>query len=391
MAALIAVYLALFHKYEEYLSPGEKGVVVIVAADRSQAQVILNYCKGFLNNNPVFTEYVVEELKESVHLKNNIIIEVHSCSYRSVRGRTVIAALFDEICFWRDAGANPDVEIVGAVRPSTATIPNAKIIGISSPYSKRGVLYEIFRDYYGQDDSDILVWQAPTRIMNPLIPQALIDRETQKDPSAARAEWEAQWREDIESFLSLEAVEACALLSGIQAFESNHVYRAFCDPSGGRADAFTLGIGHQDRHTKKLTVDLIRGWPAPLNPETAVKEICEILTQYHIGRITGDRYAGEWVSSAFNKHNISYTQCSKPKSDLYLSLEAYVNTKRVKFPQEKRLIDELVNLERRRGRSGKDIIDHPPRGSDDYANSLAGVCHALLSVENSLFAHCDLN
>ena len=68
-----------------------------------------------------------------------------------------------------------------------------------------------------------------------------------------------------------------------------------------------------------------------------------------------------------------------------------MNTKRVEFPKEKRLIDELVNLERRRGRPGKDIIDHPPRGSDDYANALAGACHVLLSVENSLFAHCDLN
>jgi len=126
-------------------------------------------------------------------------------------------------------------------------------------------------------------------------------------------------------------------------------------------------------------------------PEKAVKEISEILSEYHISRITGDRYAGEWVASAFDKHNINYTVCSKAKSDLYLSLEAYVNTKRVEFPKEKRLIDELVNLERKRGQSGKDTIDHPPRGSDDFANSLAGVCHVLLSVENSLFADCDLN
>jgi hypothetical protein len=34
---------------------------------------------------------------------------------------------------------------------------------------------------------------------------------------------------------------------------------------------------------------------------------------------------------------------------------------------------EFRRLERRRGRSGKDSIDHPPRGSDDIANAVAGV------------------
>jgi hypothetical protein len=33
---------------------------------------------------------------------------------------------------------------------------------------------------------------------------------------------------------------------------------------------------------------------------------------------------------------------------------------------------EFRRLERRRGRSGKDSIDHPPRGSDDTANAVAG-------------------
>jgi hypothetical protein len=272
-----------------------------------------------------------------------------------------------------------------------ATIPNSKLIVISSPYAKKGVLFEAHENYFGVDHPSVLVWKAETRTMNKLISRDFINEELRKDPEGARAEYLAQFRDDISNAFDSDAVLACAVLPGTQAFNPNYVYRAFTDPSGGRSDAFTLGIGHQDRHTQKLTVDLIRGWAAPLNPETAVKDICEILAQYHINQITGDRYAGEWVSSAFDKHNINYIPCSKAKSDLYLNLEGYINTGRVEFPKEKRLIDELTNLERKTSRSGKDVIDHGPKGSDDYANSLAGVCHALLSVENSLFAHCDLN
>ena len=127
-----------------------------------------------------------------------------------------------------------------------------------------------------------------------------------------------------------------------------------------------------------------------MNPEDAVREIAEIISKYRINRITGDRYAAAWVSSAFEKNGIKYDPCKSPKSDLYLSLKGYINTGRVQFSTDKRLITELVNLERRRGRSGKDIVDHPPRGSDDLANSLAGVCHVLTSLEGGLFADCDL-
>jgi hypothetical protein len=377
IAALVAVFLALFHDYKQYLGPGEVGVVQIVAADRAQAQVILRYIKGILNSNSVFRQYILSELRESVELSNGIAIEVMSCSYRSIRGRTVVCSIFDEIAFWRVEGANPDKEILAATRPSMATIPNSKLIVISSPYARSGVLYETHRDYYGKDDPEILVWLAPTRVMNPTIPQKLIDRETEKDPTAARAEWYAEFREDIEEFLSLDAIVACCVLDGTLAPSRDSSYLAFTDPSGGRADAFTLAIGHGIK--EKFTVDLLKAWEPPFNPESVVTDIVEALRDYRINRIVGDRYGAAWVSSAFEKHGITYEPSEKNKSDLFLGLEGLINTRSVELPADKKLINELMALERRRGKSGKDIIQHPPRGKDDLANAIAGLCHEGLS------------
>jgi hypothetical protein len=377
MAAIVAVYLALFHDYKQYLGPGEVGVVQIVAADRAQAQVILRYIKGILNSNSVFRQYILSELRESVELSNGIAIEVMSCSYRSIRGRTVVCSIFDEIAFWRVEGANPDKEILAATRPSMATIPNSKLMVISSPYARSGVLYETHRDYYGKDDPEILVWLAPTRVMNPTIPQKLIDRETEKDPTAARAEWYAEFREDIEEFLSLDAIEAVCVLDGALAPSRDSSYLAFTDPSGGRADAFTLAIGHGSK--EKLTVDLLKAWEPPFNPESVVNDIVEALRDYRINRIVGDRYGAAWVSSAFEKRGITYEPSEKNKSDLFLGLEGLINTRSVELPADKKLINELMALERRRGKSGKDIIQHPPRSKDDLANAIAGLCHEGLS------------
>jgi hypothetical protein len=390
ICAVVATYLALFYDFKKYLSPGERGTIQIIAADRSQAQVILNYIKGILESSPVFSQYVLNDYRESIELTNGITVEVMSCSYRSVRGRTVVCAVFDEVAFWRVEGVSPDREILAAIRPSMATIPNSLLLVISSPYARSGVLYEHHRDYYGKDDGEILVWQSPTRVMNPTISDKLIDKETTKDPSAARAEWQAQFRDDIEEFLSLDAINAVCVLPGEMAADKHKVYQAFVDPSGGRADAMTLAIGHNDWNGSHQLVDLLRAWEPPFNPEDVVVEMAGILKRYRVSTVTGDRYGAGWVEGAFSKVGIHYEPCVKVKSDLYLDLEGYVNTAKVKLPKDKHLIDELMALERRRGRRGRDRIDHPPRGRDDRANAVAGLINSLVESSGSFFSMCDL-
>jgi hypothetical protein len=336
-----------------------------------------------MHSNPVFKQYIESEYRERVDLTNNISIEVMSCSFRSIRGRSLVCAVFDEISFWRVEGASPDHEILSAVRPGMATIPTSKLIVISSPYARSGVLYEHHRDYFGTDDPDILVWQAETRVMNPTIEQKLIDRESIKDPSAARAEWYAEFRADIETFLSPDAIDRCVIPGRVIVPYSEHTrYQAFCDPSGGRHDAMTLAIAH---NAERLVIDLLRGWKPPFDPGQVVSEIADVLGEYRINTVTGDRYAAAWVSSSFDKAGIEYRACELNKSDLYLNFEARINTQQVELPDNEYLIKELCALERRRGRSGKDHVDHPPRGRDDLANAVAGVAYEGFKFTGLIF------
>ena len=46
---------------------------------------------------------------------------------------------------------------------------------ISTPYAQQDVVWELFKRYYGQD-GDVLVWKAPTSVMNPTLAQSVIDR-----------------------------------------------------------------------------------------------------------------------------------------------------------------------------------------------------------------------
>ncbi len=378
VAALLGVFLAAFRDYRDVLGPGERGVVMLIAADRKQARVVMNYIKALLDL-PLLADLVVKRRRESIDLRNRITIEVHTASYRTVRGYTVVAAILDELAFWpTDESAQPDMEILNALRPSMATVPGALLLGISSPYARRGVLWKAYREHHSQD-SDVLVWQADSRTMNPLLDSKVVEQAYESDPVAAASEWGGQFRYDIESYLSREAIDAVVVpgryelpcLAGVEYF-------GFVDPSGGSRDSFSLAIAH--REDDVAVWDRIRETRPPFSPDQVTKEFAALLKSYSIREVEGDRYGGEWPRERFREHGIEYRVADKTKSDIYKAFLPVVNSGRVQLLDHKILCAQLESLERRTARGGKDSIDHAPGGRDDVCNAVAGAL-ALASVE----------
>jgi hypothetical protein len=184
--SLIAVFLAAFRDWQPKLSPGERAIVLLVAADREQARILHRYCQGILTP-PILQSLVLNVTAGEIELKGGVTIEVVTRSYRTVRGRSVCVAVLDELAFWRDDdSANPDSEVLNAVRASIATFgSDAMVIAGSSPYARRGVLWDAFRRWFGKDDARNLVWRAPTRVMNPTVPQEFVAQ--RKDRAFGRA------------------------------------------------------------------------------------------------------------------------------------------------------------------------------------------------------------
>lgn len=137
VVSLIAVFLACFKDYRPYLGPGERGVLMVIATDRKQARVIMRYVLALIEHVPMLKRMVLRQDSESIDLDNRVSIEITTASYRTIRGYTVVAALCDEIAFWRsEESANPADEILAALRPAMSTIPGALMLGLSSPYKR---------------------------------------------------------------------------------------------------------------------------------------------------------------------------------------------------------------------------------------------------------------
>ncbi len=376
IAALVALFLAIRKNYAKVLAPGERGVIPVVASDRKQAGVVLGFLKG-LARSGTFAPYVARVLKESVEFRTGVTVEVHAASYRSTRGYTVVGMVADELAFWRsdEDGANPDAEVLNALRPGILTIEGALLLVISSPYATKGELHRAHERSFGQDDPRVLVWNADTCSMNPTVDEAAVREAFEQDPVAAASEYgeggRVVFRTDVQSLFDPQVIRAAMVqdrreLPYVRGIE----YVAFADPSGGSADSFTLAIAH--KRNEIAILDAIREVRPPFSPDAVCAEFAALLLGYSITQVTGDHYAGEWPIERFRAHGIEYLPSEFVKSDLYREALPLLNAGRAELLADRRLAAQLVALERRTSRTGKDTIDHPPGGHDDLANAACG-------------------
>jgi hypothetical protein len=378
--SVLATYIAALCPHPT-LVPGEKGIMLIIAPDQNQADICLDYCEANFRQSPILQQLIEQRTQRALKLTNHIDIEVRASDFRRLRGPTYVCVICDELAFYfSENSANPDSEILNAVRPGLATTRGPLFL-ISSPYARRGELWRLYQRHFGPNgDPRILVAQAPSRTMNPSLPESVVDRAMERDPTSAAAEYMATFRTDIESFVSLEVVRSCIAPDVFERPPERSIsYSAFCDPSGGSADSMTLAVAHSNPAKQTIVIDAIRETKPPFSPEQVVQHYTELLKSYRINRVIGDRYGGVWPVEQFSRFGIVYEPSTKPKSDLYVGLLPLLNSRRIELLDNQRLTNQLVGLERRTQRGGRDSIDHPPGAHDDIVNAVAGVASKLIA------------
>jgi hypothetical protein len=385
IAALAGAFIAGLVDHRGKLSPGEVGTVLILAASKAQAQTVFNYCRAFFEAAPLLAQLVEETTADEIRLRGNIVLACHANSFRTVRGRTLLACIFDEVGFWRDeTSTQPDVETYRAILPALATT-GGMLVAISSPYAQRGLLYAKHQASFGKDDADVLVIQAPTSVFNPSIDTAIIERAKAEDPEAARSEWEAEFRGDLATYIDRTIVEAC-VTAGVRerAFQTRFRYFAHVDPSGGQNDSMTLAIAHAE--ADRAVLDVALEWKAPFAPTEVTRDIVQVLRRYRCTSVSGDAYASGWVAEEFRRHGITYRHSDQNRSEIFLAFLPQLTSTKAVLLDIPRLTNQIATLERRTGRSGRDTIDHMRGAHDDLAVAAAGALVAAASLGAKLAA-----
>lgn len=378
LAANVAIYEAFFRDHS--LSAGETGIVLLLAQNMRQAKVVKGYIEGKIERSPVLRRHVVANRSQELELDNRITIAIHPASFRSIRGLSVVCCICDEIAFWwtEDNYANPDVEVIRAVRPAMATFPYGKLLLVSSPYTMGGVLWDAWRAR--DTDPHTLVWHAPTRLMNPTVPESFLKREQSRDPENFRREYEAEFTEAISSFLPAEAIAACVIKGRTELPPQDGARYCAAVDAAYKGDAFTLAIAHKDREKKTVALDLLAAWQGtrqdPLKLSAVMPQIQAICKRYGVYNVLGDQFGAEPLKDAFNRHRLKYderTFTNQSKADIYATLRTRIMDGSVELLDHEASLKELRGLELENLPGGGIRIGHGrhSRGHDDYADAIA--------------------
>jgi hypothetical protein len=321
---------------------------------------------------------IVKETPDGLELSNGIRIEIMSGDWRTIRGFTLVAAIVDEAAFFgvsEESKVRSDSELMRALKPGLATT-GGKLIAISSPYAKKGWCFTQWKKHFGNLRAPTLVWNCPSRTMNPLLLESIVEDALQEDRASALAEYMGQFREDVSEYLPRSVVESAVMKNRIELMPQKELsYQAFVDLSGGRHDDAALAIGH--KLNQKAVVDFQKRYPSPFNPNEVIGDMAASLRRFGIRSVTGDNYAADFNAETFKGHGITYTKAAKPKSELYCDLLPRLCSGGVELLENEILVNQLSNLERRTRSGGRDIVDHPAGAKDDLANAVAGLVSIL--------------
>ena len=372
VSAAVVVYLALLKRWQ--LAPGETGTVLVLASDRMQARVAFRYIKGLLESNPVLWQEVANVTTDTILLTNGVEIAICTADNAAVRGRTIIAAICDELAFWlpdeADRGAAGTATWHGHAARRDAVCDFHRVCGLrpllrGSPRALRrprpAVLYVV----------------ATSQQMNATFDPAFIAAELERDPVGNAAEYLSVERTDREAFID------AALVDGLTRTEPRELLRGA-------------------RRSCRRTVSLLRrcgrvrwawrrrsrsGCSSRRHPHrggrvSALARTSRSCPRRGRGRTVPQGLRAELVrrltatapnlpAASTARRMCGLLDAPDTRSDTYLRLLPLMTTGRVEFPPDPQLRHELLSLERRTHRSGKDSVDHRTGAHDDVANAVA--------------------
>jgi len=376
IASNIALYEACAREHQ--LSVGQAGVVMVVASEKKrQAKIVFQYIEGKLKKSPVLRKMIKNITAECITLTNGVEIQVYPCSIGKVRGISLIAFIGDECAHWKIEGKDVDVDVLDSARPGL-DFDYSKMIKISTPYMMRGEIWLDYKQFYGKANDDVLVFQGDTLLFNPTYSEKKLKRLKKRKPLTYRTEHEAFFRTDLSAMYDPAMIDKA--VNPDRPLEIPHKegadYRCFADVAGGGGkDSYSIAIGHLEN--ERVIIDVVRSRAPKFNPDEVTAQYCELLKEYGISSVTGDKFSGDWSLNSFAKHDISYERSEKTKSELYLEAESPFNTEIVDLPNKELLITQLKNLIRKSRSGGKDSVDTDSGQPEDEANVIAGVIWLL--------------
>jgi len=379
----IAAPIVCFEAFRDHgLKQGEDGYVMLLAPTIAQARIAFRYIRNYIRGARILSKRVVRITKDEIQLDNGIIIGCYASTYDGVRGRTIVAAVLDELAFfpWEESAPSSDEEVIAALMPGMATVRNAKIIKISTPYAKSGVLWTEFQQ---RAEIDFPVWCVASVHMNPTIDPAMLVREQRRSEERYRREYLAEFTDSISSWIIPEILEPCIVRGRTEVpARRDAYYVAVLDPATRHSD-FALAIVELTSDGKVIVVRVAR-WrgtrKAPLGYESVLGEVKCILDEYGINSVTGDQYYCDVIGQHLLKLGVFYevyTFGPQTRANIFSNLKHLLVQRNIELLDDPELLRELRSLQEFKTERGQIDVRSSGNMRDDSAVAVALAANQL--------------
>ena len=382
----IALWRCVCTDWSKRISAGEQAVCILLGKDKKQAAILQRYCRGLIKASAIISAMVLRDTEGVIEFSNGAVLEIVTNDADLVRGRSAIGVFGSESCHWdtREDASSSDAEVVAAARPSMSMCPDGGLLALfSSVHLKRGWMFRQFERHFGDDHAKTLIWFAPTRVMNPLVPQAEIEEAIAEDGPKFRAEYLNVWRDSESDFCTSDLIERITDYGEVERPpERGQMYMAFCDMALGTGrDSAALAIGHvADDKQRSLAVDMVLEQKRPFVPAGLIASWARVLKSYGIHQLFGDRVAGAFHTTEWARNGITYNPGENWKlstSDVYLHALPLMSSGRARLNDCETFRSQVVALERRVSITGHETVTHPANMHDDVAVAVCGLITLL--------------
>lgn len=417
----LAVTEALYGAHD--IPRGTIGRVMIVAQDKDEAADRIQTIKDILNAIKVGWHPV----PDGIGLNDKPIeFKVFASTVKRVRGKTSICIICDEVAYWLDdkSGANPATEVLAAIRPTMATMPNAKIVLSSSPYGRHDAHYKAFEEGEdpGTDESGNpkapyqITSMAVSWVANPTLTEERT-KQLEPDPVLWSREYACIPGDDkAEGILSAGELDRVIRTgNAIISPEPGHEYWAAMDPAtSGNAWTFAIGcmrwgvVTFVDPDTSrestvkrlKRTVVFKREWRGspsqPLRPKAILQEMRTILLPYGLDTVYSDEWSFQSMYDLAADVGLTLVMESSQvtiKRERYRNLAIYVRSQQVDLPLDEQMRQDILNVRRRITATGEriELATTPDGRHADYAPTISLLLTRPMSEPKEVLDDAALN
>lgn len=306
----------------------------------------------------------------------------------TVRNRWLVGFILEEV-------AQFGVESTGAVinaeeilrAAQTRLLPGCQGWLISSPYGPQGLLYELWRKHFGKP-GQVLVVNAPTRALNPSIPQSLIDLVAESDPDAAAREYGAEWVDADTAFLPSLLIDKLTRAAPVSRLAKPGSAVAAAMDAGTRGNAWTFIVAGKEKLQDGERVALLDAWESigsskkPLSPSVVLAEAAPRLLTHGVKKVFCDGWSFDANQDHAKVVGLELVECTNADADAgYARIKALLGSGDFEVAPVDNLVTDLKAI-RQRGTAGSVKIVLPKQQNGRHCDFAPAAALAVNGLGN---------